>query len=149
MALGLAAITYLNTGSSGSPVYVQQSYIKDLKLPVDFDKAESSSRGTGGIKTNEPALADIPVSGTAVYNPNDAQCKLFISNAFNRVAAEYAFATGPIATAGTQYVRAYCSIFKVDQSQNLSENQMFDFELSPSSPSLNGVTFANPSWNTT
>jgi hypothetical protein len=143
--LGLNAVAAVNSGTAGSPVWVAQNYIKDLKIPLKMDKHESSTRGSGGIKTNEPTLLDITVTATCFYQPSDAQCATLLSDMVNRTAREWAFGDGPILTTGTRWIRAYCSTFGFEESQNLDENQVFDTEISPSS--VVGTSFANASLN--
>lgn len=146
--LSLNAIMAVNSGSAGSPTWTgTQTWIKDLKASLSFDKADSTTRGTGGVKTQEPSLADIGISGNGMYLPADTQCAAFVAAAWARTIREYAISTGPIATAGSVYIRAYCGIFKLEADQQLSENQRFDFELAPASPAANGTTFAAPTIN--
>lgn len=147
--LGLNANTYVNTGSYVSPVWVALIFIKDLKVPLDFDKHESSMRGTGGIKTNEATLLDIPISGSALYIPGNAQFANFMVRHAGRIQAEYAFADQAIVTSGCRYVRATCGSFKFDESQNLAENVMADFELGPSAFNADGTLAVAATLNVT
>ena len=145
--LGLNAKKYRNSGTSSSPVWVEETWVKDLKVPIQFDKADSSTRGTGGTKTNEAALLDIPVSGNGLYLPAVTEFATILANAVSRTPMEFAFADGNISTTGTKYIRAYCTYFKFEEGQELEGNQTIDFELGPSNPV--GTTFAAPTLNTT
>lgn len=147
--LSLNAVCAVNTGSYGSPVWVAQTWIKDLKLPLDFDKHESSMRGTGGVKTNQPTLLDITVSGSGMWLPGDTQFSNFMTRHMGRTPIEYAFADQAVANSGCRYVRATCCSFKADRNENLGENLTCDFELGLSAFNADGTVATAPSLVTT
>lgn len=145
--LSLNAFAYVNTGTAGSPVWVAQTWLINVKLPFKFDKADSSTRGTGGTKTNEAALLDPTCSVTGLWLPADAQFAARLTDAANRTAREFAIADQAIANTGCKYVRMYATWFSFEEGQELDNNITVDAELGPSNPL--GTSFAAPTLNTT
>ncbi len=129
--MGKDCIAYRNTGSHGSPTWVAVTAFKDLDGTSTRTKWDASRRAMG-IKQYGPGMLDFQISGSLVWKPADAgSCAAIRDAHFNGTSIDMAFASGNIATPGTEYWRAEWLVEKFKRGEKLEEGVMVDVDLVP------------------
>lgn len=130
--LGKDCIGYRNSGTYGTPTWSAVTAIKNVKFSSEMGKWDGSRRAVG-VKQYAPTLDDFGIEFNLVYKPADGgACEAIRDAHFNRTAIDMAFATGAIASAGTEYVRAEWGVFTWSRDEPLEEGVMVDVGLAPS-----------------
>ncbi len=119
--LGYNAKLYRNTGTHGSPTWVEMTNVKDLTLNMDLDEADVTTRGNAGWKANVATLLDGSIEFEMVYDPTDASFTAVQTAFFTRAAIEFAAMDGPIATTGSQGLKATCMVKQFSVEEKLAE----------------------------
>jgi hypothetical protein len=119
--LGYNAKLYRNTGTYASPTWSEMTNVKDLTLNMDLDEADVTTRASGGWKANVATLLDGSIEFEMVYDPTDANFTAVQTAFFSRSAVEFAAMDGPIATAGSQGLRATCMVKQFSVEEKLAE----------------------------
>lgn len=138
--LGKDCIAYRNTGTYGSPTWSAVTAMRDVNLSSEATKVDVSRRAIGN-KQYAPAQLDIGVEANLVWKPADAgACEAIRDAHFNKTSIDMAFASGAIATTGTEYLRAEWGVFKFARGEELEGAMMVDISLAPFS-STNAAAF--------
>lgn len=127
--LGLDGKAYYNTGTNASPTWVLVENIKDLTQNLERGEFDVTTRGGGGFVQRVPVLADGSIDFQMVYDPDDADVTQVQTDFFAKTVRQWAFMDGPIATVGSQGLRAGMGVFNFSRSENLTEAMMVDVSL--------------------
>jgi hypothetical protein len=108
--------------------------IKDLKINFTTDKADISTRGSGGWKSTAATLKDATITFTMVWKPGDTGFTA-IFTAWNTNAEIAFFALDGVKTAssGSQGPAGNWMVTSFSRSEGLTDALTVDVELSPSS----------------
>lgn len=138
------AKTYRNTGSYGTPVWDEITLIKDLTLNLTKDKADVTTRASGGWKEFVDGLKDGNVEFSHLWDSGNADFTAIQSAYLNNTALEMLIYDGLVATVGNQGLRAHMMVESFTRNEVLGEALMLDVGMSP-------VKNANaaPTWMTT
>lgn len=120
-AVGLECIAYRNTGTSGTPIWTPCDNVKDVTLNLEKGEADVSRRGSGGWKDRKGTLKDASVDLGLVWVAAGTDCAAFRSGFLSGDPIEMAFASGPIATIGTEYFRCVFEVFKFTKEEPLED----------------------------
>lgn len=142
--LGLEMKAYRNTATYATPTWVEMDNVKDLTRNLDKATADMSRRASGGWRASRATLKDGNVSFQMVYDTADADFAALHDAWLNNTKINFAFADGPIATAGTQYWRAWMDVKTFSITENLEEGVMVNVELVVAVAASGEA----PSWNT-
>ena len=110
--------------------------IKDLSMGFDKDMADSTTRGTGGFKTERGTLIATGLTFDMLYDDADADVAAFSTCYFStpgstsRVVA-LACLSGGTATSGVEGLWADFEVKKFDIKQPLNGLQMVSVEVTP------------------
>lgn len=129
--MGASGRFYRNTGTRLAPVFDSIQNVRDIEAPISFTDVDVSSRRGGGFKQHEPALGDITLSITMLYDPADADMVTFIACATARKSVELAIMDQDILVAGVQGIIAVFKIFNMSRMEGVDGimEQKFEFKL--------------------
>jgi hypothetical protein len=137
MKIGLNAKLYRNTGSFGSPTWVEVTNIQDLDLADSMDEFDATTRGSGGMAESEPTVRSIELSWN-MKNNADTHMIAFRTAYFNRAAVDLQALDGPIATIGSHGVRGRFKFHEFGKPQPLRDGQMLNLRAKPAPDDTNG-----------
>lgn len=130
--LGLNCVLYRNTGSYGSPNWVEVPNVKDLTLNSEMGEADVSTRGDGGQRITEPTLETASIEFQMVHDPTDAGFAAIAAAKAARTAIEFAVLDGSIETSTSEGLRATMKCFNFSRTENLEDAVMVSVTLKPS-----------------
>ena len=119
--LGLDAKLYRNTGTAGSPTWNLVPNVRDVTLSLETGEADVTTRGNNGWRATVGTLKDAGIEFEMVWDTADDDFTAFKDAFFNGTSIELAVMDGPIATAGSQGLRAVCRIITFTRSEPLEE----------------------------
>lgn len=117
-----------------SGTWTLMSNVKDVEISLQRDRADVTTRGTNGWKTEKPTLATMEVTFEMNYDPASADYTALANAFFNNTNIEMAFADGPIATEGTVYFTGNFGVAEFSQNEPLAEAVSVSVTLVPSDP---------------
>lgn len=133
MKPGIGGVVYRNTGTYGTPVWVAQSLVKDVKLPVAWDFAEAGSRETRAklfVKTR----ADVSASITMRVDDANVGYLAFRANAVNNnpnAVLDLMILDGLITVEGVHGIRAEFTLSVGDHSEDIDGSIYDTFDCKP------------------
>ena len=119
--LGLDAKLYRNTGTFPAPAWNEVGNVKDVTLTLEAGEADVTTRGNNGWRATVATLKDAGIEFEMVWDSADPDFSAFRDAFLNRGAVEVAVMDGPIATSGSQGLRATCMVTKFTRTEPLEE----------------------------
>lgn len=142
--VGLNAHCYRNTGTYGSPTWVECKSIQEVTLKADKDKADAPSRNYSGFKAYLSGMKDVGLGLKLTWDTTLGEFSAFQSAFFNNTTIDMLALDGVVTpSSGSQGLRAVMEVFKFDRTEPLSGALTSDVEVAPSATSANA-----PSWYT-
>lgn len=145
--LGRDARLYRNTGTVAVPVWTEIKEARDITLNMAGDKVEQSDRSTV-FKLYDVGSIDLSITATLTYRPGNANCEALRNLMLNNCAEQMALTSGPIATSGSEGIRAGFKVFNNNYAFPLADGMTVEIELAPcyyESPAAVGVQIP-PVW---
>ena len=119
--LGMDAKLYRNTGSYASPVWNEVKNVKDVTLNLEAGSADVTTRGNGGWRANIATLKDASLEFEMVWDTADDDFTAIRTAFLTNATLEFAVLDGPVATAGSQGLRATMAITNFSRAEPLEE----------------------------
>lgn len=119
--LGMDARLYRNTGTHDVPVWTELSNVKDVTLNLEKGEADVTTRANSGWKATAATLKDASIEFEMVWDTSDTGFTAIQQAYFNNTTIELAAMDGPIATAGSQGLRASMMITNFSREEPLEE----------------------------
>ena len=119
--LGMDAKLYRNTGSYGSPVWNEVKNVKDVTLNLEAGEADVTTRGNAGWRANIATLKDASLEFEMVWDTADDDFTAIRTAFLTNAAIEFAVLDGPVATSGSQGLRASMAITNFSRAEPLEE----------------------------
>ena len=119
--LGMDAKLYRNTGSYGSPVWNEVKNVKDVTLNLEAGSADVTTRGNAGWRANIATLKDASLEFEMVWDTADDDFTAIRTAFLTNAAIEFAVLDGPVATSGSQGLRASMAITNFSRAEPLEE----------------------------
>lgn len=129
--LGMQAKLYRNSGSYGTPTWVEVGNVKDLTLNLEAGEADVTTRSNSGWRATVATLKDGSIEFEMVWDTTDGNFTAIQQAFFNNTPVEFAIMDGAIATAGSQGLRATMSITNFSRSEALEEAIMVSVTAKP------------------
>ena len=135
----MAAITgyfcklYRNTGTYGSPTWVEVLPTRDVKSNCVMNEIDASVRGGNGWQQNVPGLKNLTLEFNLLWDSTDASLTA-ISDAYFAnppTTIEFLALSGPIGTAGNKGIRAVCYVTNFSRNEGLEEAVTVDVTAKP------------------
>jgi len=120
---------YYNSGTYGSPTWVEIKNVKDLTLNLSYEEAEVSTRGGG--KQYEPTLLDSQIDFEMVRDTADSVQTALLAAFVAGTVMDLAVAEGSIATNGVKYYRDDYKLFAAPHNENLADVKRIPLTFKP------------------
>ena len=131
MKLGMEARLYRNTGDYATPVWTLLPNVKDLTLNLETAEADVTTRANAGWRATIATLKDGSIEFQMVFDDTDTSFTALRDAYLNSTAVEVAVMDGDIATAGSEGLRASCSVTNFARNEALEEAISFSVTLKP------------------
>lgn len=133
MALVVAenAKLYYNSGSYGSPTWVEVSLAKDVTLNLEKSDIDVTTRGSGGFTEYANGLIDASIEFSCLYNTADAAFQAVRDAFINKTNIEMLVLDGSTGTSGSQGLRAIMLVGSFTRNETLGEALMVDVSMKP------------------
>ncbi len=119
--LGLDARLYRNTGAYSSVTWNEVKNVKDLTLSLEAGEADVTTRGNGGWHATIATLKDGSLEFEMVWDTADDDFTAIRTAFLTNGTVEFAVLDGPVATSGSQGLRAAMAITNFSRSEPLEE----------------------------
>ena len=119
--LGLDAKLYRNTATYASPTWNEVKNVKDVTLNLEAGSADVTTRGNGGWRANIATLKDASLEFEMVWDTADDDFTAIRTAFLTNAAIEFAVLDGPVATSGSQGLRASMAITNFSRAEPLEE----------------------------
>ena len=119
--LGLDARLYRNTSAYASPAWNEVKNVKDLTLSLEAGEADVTTRGNGGWRATIATLKDGSLEFEMVWDTADDDFTAIRTAFLTNGSVEFAVLDGPVATTGSQGLRAAMAITNFSRSEPLEE----------------------------
>jgi len=129
--LGFNGKMYYNSGTYGSPTWVEVTNVGDVTMTDESEQADIGIRSMGGFKIAVAGLRKVGWEWQSVYDPGDAVQTAFRTKYAARTPTEFLLLDQANGTAGSQGIRATCMITKFARQEKLSEAMMVDVGIVP------------------
>jgi len=126
--VGLDCKFYRNTGTYGTPTWLEIPIVQEATLGLDKAKADASVR-TARYKQNLPTLKSAPIELKILADVADTNYDALRDAFMNDTVLDVAMANGAIATNGTEYFRADYVCFGFKRAEPLLEAATVDVAL--------------------
>lgn len=137
---------YHNTGTNGSPTWVEMKQIGDVTVDLNVGEAEVDLRESNWI-LNLPAKLSAGINIALASNPGMTTVfDVLRTNFFARTIKQYAICNGVLATTGTEYFKAFCLISSFPWAQPTQEMASHDMTLALAWQEEPAGTLIEPSW---
>jgi len=145
--IGLECKLYRNTGTYASPVWNEIPNAGDVTIPMSKAEADTSTRASTW-KTRKGTLKDVSIDFQLKFVPGDQDFAALLASYMNNTPIELLALDGPVATTGSQGLRAICEVFNFQEGQPLEGAVMFDVSAKPTPTFDNAGVLQAPSWFT-
>lgn len=129
---GRDAKLYHNSGTVGTPVWVEIKEARDLSLPMTADSIDCSDRSTK-IKLFDSAGIEVSISGKLTYRTGNANCKTIRDLFLDGCGAEFALMSNKIdgTNGAAEGFRGGFKVFTNSHEFPLADGMTVDIELKP------------------
>ena len=122
---------YYNSGSYGSPTWVEITLVKDVTLNLEKSDIDVTTRGSGGFSEYANGLVDASVEFSLLYNTADAAFTAIKTAFFDKSNVEVLVLDGEYGVIGNQGLRADMLVASFTRNETLGEALMVDISLKP------------------
>lgn len=129
--LGMDAKLYRNTGSFGTPVWVEIKNVKDVTLNLEKGEADVTTRANGGWRATVGTLKEASIEFQMVWDTDDANFTAIQQAFFGNTAIELAVMDGAMTDADSEGLRASFEVFNFTRNEALEEAIMVDVSVKP------------------
>jgi predicted secreted protein len=141
--LGMDAKLYRNTGTYAVPVWDLIGNVKDLTLSIESGEADVTTRGNSGWRATVGTLKEASIEFDMIWDTTDTDFTAIKTAFFANTLIDFAVLDGPSGTAGSQGLRAECSIISFSRNETLEEALTVSVTAKPS------YSTNAPTWMTT
>ena len=117
------------------------SNVRDLKLNMDKNEADVSTRATGGWKATLDGLKDASVEWEMIWDSTDTAQQAIMNAFLNNTTLIFQIMDGPYATVGSQGLTGTFTITKFEREEPLTEGMKVSVQIKPAYGST-------PAWHT-
>ena len=128
---GVDAKTYFDALGVANDTWTELSGIKDLSVPLEKEKVDSTRRADAGWKTSVCKMKALGLDLVIPADPTDAAYLALEAAHINSRAIGIAIMDGAIATPGTQGLKADFQVFKFQRGEPADGLQMMNVSLKP------------------
>lgn len=119
--LGLDAKLFRNTGTFATPTWNEITNVRDVTLNLEAGEADVTTRGNNGWRATVATLKDGSIEFEMVWDSADDNFTSIRDAFLNKTAIELAVMDGPMASPGSQGLRASFMVTSFSRSEPLEE----------------------------
>ena len=129
--LGMEGKLFRNAGTYGTPDWKEMKNVKDLTLTLEKGEADLTTRGNAGWKATVGTLKEGSIEFEMVWDTEDEGFTALQNAWFGDTPVEMAVMDGPIATSGSQGLRATMSVISFSRKEPLEEAMSVSVTIKP------------------
>ena len=129
--LGMDAKLYRNTGSFGTPVWVEIKNVKDVTLNLEKGEADVTTRANGGWRATVGTLKEASIEFQMVWDTDDANFTAIQQAFFGNTPIELAVMDGDMTDPDSEGLRALFEVFNFTRNEALEEAILVDVSVKP------------------
>jgi hypothetical protein len=129
--LGMEGKLYYNAGIYATPDWKELKNAKDVTLNLEKGEADVTTRGNAGWKATVGTLKEGSIEFEMVWDTEDAGFTALQNAWFGDTPVEMAVMDGPIATSGSQGLRATMSVISFSRKEPLEEAMSVSVTIKP------------------
>jgi len=129
--LGMEGKLYYNAGDYATPDWKELKNAKDVTLNLEKGEADVTTRGNAGWKATVGTLKEGSIEFEMVWDTEDAGFTALQNAWFGDTPVEMAVMDGPIATSGSQGLRATMSVISFSRKEPLEEAMSVSVTIKP------------------
>ncbi len=129
--LGMEGKLYFNAGSYATPDWKELKNVKDVTLNLEKGEADVTTRGNAGWRATVGTLKEGSLEFEMVWDTEDEGFAALQAAWFSDTPVEMAVMDGPIATSGSQGLRATMSVISFSRKEPLEEAMSVSVSVKP------------------
>lgn len=139
--LGNDCKLYRNSATYASPTWNEITEVSDVSLPQSKGRGEFRTRASKYVKKKGGKI-EAAINAKYTYDPGDDDFSVLLASFNTGTTIDCAIVDGPIATPGTQGLRADVEVMEFPIDQPLEDGVSVDMVLEPT------ITDNEPAWMT-
>lgn len=140
---GFDGYIYYNTGTDGSPTWVEVEPVRDVSSPMSAGTADVSDRRSK-FEMTCPTMLSLETTMTATYVRGNTALAALRTHFLARTAVQIAVMDGPIETSGSEGLKYYAHVFSNDFDQPLTDGMTIGMSFKPTIASAEPTVL--PEW---
>lgn len=128
---GIECKIYLNTGTHGSPTWVEWSCARDATFNLTFEEVDATCRGSGGYRQSAITLSAIEVTGNAIKEKADSTFLLMEAAAVAKDVIDVLVMDGSRTDANSDGWRLQAQFFSWVENQAYEDIVTVDWTMKP------------------
>lgn len=144
--LGLSCKLFRNTALYATPTWSEVTKAREVTLTLERKDTDVTTRGNAGWRATQGTLKEATIEFEVVWEggtPGDANVAAFRDAFLNGTNVDVAALDGPVATPGSQGLRAECQVTTFTRKEPLEDAVTVSVTLKPA------LTANAPTWMTT
>jgi len=129
--LGMEGKLYYNAGSYATPDWKELKNVKDVTLNMEKGEADVTTRGNAGWRATVGTLKEGSLEFEMVWDTEDEGFAALQAAWFGDTPVEMAVMDGPVATSGSQGLRATMSVISFSRKEPLEEAMSVSVSVKP------------------
>ena len=129
--LGMEGKLYYNAGTYATPDWKELKNVKDVTLNMEKGEADVTTRGNAGWRATVGTLKEGSLEFEMVWDTEDEGFAALQAAWFGDTPVEMAVMDGPIATSGSQGLRATMSVISFSRKEPLEEAMSVSVSVKP------------------
>jgi hypothetical protein len=142
--LGMNCKLYRNTNTYASPTWVILGNVKDVNFSLEKGEADVTTRANNGWRATAGTLKDGSIEFEMIWAPGDAGFTAIQTAFLNNTSIEFLVLDGPVATEGSQGLRALMQVMTFSRNESLEEAVTVSVSLKPTYSSNPPAWFTAP-----
>ncbi len=136
---------YRNTGSHGTPTWVEISAVKDLNFTIEPSEIDDSDRGSPWMKFGNGQI-NAGITFQLNYRNGNPDHAVLVAAAIAGTVIEFAAMDQNIANSGAEGLRMFAKVLGYNGNQALADSTSFDVTLKPAYQEDPADTVVDPDW---
>ena len=129
--LGMEGKLYYNAGTYATPDWKELKNVKDVTLNMEKGEADVTTRGNAGWRATVGTLKEGSLEFEMVWDTEDEGFAALQAAWFGDTPVEMAVMDGPVATSGSQGLRATMSVISFSRKEPLEEAMSVSVSVKP------------------
>lgn len=141
---GIDCKVYYNSGTYGSPTWVEWSCVRDTTFALTLEEVDATCRGGNGFRQSAISLKSIEVSGNAVKDKDDASFVAIETAARSETVLDVLVLDGVRTSADSDGWRMDVQIYGWTENQPYEDIVTIDFTMKPARSANSPTAVSGP-----